>query len=251
MSTASDEAYRGNSSEELQDPLRTPNYFPSHTLQGLYLTRKELDYASELLRRARQDEKVQFFEAAFKKTDVPTLEHSQRLAFLAPILASRIGYTALSDELYDLTVGAYLHDVGKLHPEVNSRLYEAGKPSKENWAHIQQHPRYGVEHERMQDANSVVRGLTGFHHMYKRYDPYGAPLEAVPLGERNIELEMALATVDAYDAIRSARIYSRTIPSATEALQLVRKELVVPPQYMSHLGSIVLGPEISYEPQER
>ncbi len=143
---------------------------------------------------------VRSLAAAVDIRDGYTHTHSKLVSELAAAVARRRGLTAA--EVGRVSVGALLHDVGKIGIP-DAILTKAGSLSPEEWACIQEHPLLGKQILEQAPELTDVTPLV-LHHQ-ERYDGTGYPDrlsgEAIPLGARII------AAADAYHAIISDRPY--------------------------------------------
>jgi putative nucleotidyltransferase with HDIG domain len=129
-----------------------------------------------------------------------TQEHSRLVSELTDDIARRIGLP--SGDVARISVGALLHDVGKIGVP-DAILAKEGHLSDEEWECIREHPELGKRIvEQAPELMDVVPLV--FHHQ-ERWDGTGYPEhlqgEDIPLGARII------AAADAYHAMRSDRPY--------------------------------------------
>ena len=141
--------------------------------------------------------------------------HSVAVCKTALRLAEELGVAA--DELPGVTLGALMHDIGKVF--VDGRLL--GKPvalSRAELETIRLHPQLGEALLAPTVSHTTVLGIVRWHH--ERWDGGGYPdrLEgpATPLGVRIV------ATADAFVAMRESRAY-RESRSLDEALDELRR----------------------------
>ncbi len=157
---------------------------------------------------------VRSLAAAVDIRDRYTHSHSQFVSALAQAVARHMGLA--SSLINEVTIGALLHDVGKIGVP-DAILTKEGSLTQEEWESIRQHPVLGKTIiEQAPELRSVVPLV--LHHQ-ERYDGTGYPSrlkgEDIPLGARII------AAADAYHAIRSDRPYrsGRTHDEAIPELQ--------------------------------
>lgn len=119
-------------------------------------------------------------------------------------------------EIQNLTVGALLHDIGKI--EVSREvLNKTGKLTEEEWFAIRQHPVWGADMIRPISSLSDAVDIVQYHH--ENFDGTGYPYrikgEEIPLGAR------ILRVADSFDAMTSNRPYKRifTFQEALEEIQ--------------------------------
>lgn len=153
---------------------------------------------------------VRSLAAAVDVRDGYTHEHSRLVSELSAAIARRIGLT--STEVSRISVGAMLHDVGKIGVP-DAILAKEGGLSPEEWTSIRQHPLLGKQI--MEQAPELTDVVPLVLHHQERWDGNGYPQhlrgDEIPLGARII------AAADAYHAIRSDRPYrsGRTHREAT------------------------------------
>ncbi|MEL6795920.1 MAG: HD domain-containing phosphohydrolase [Planctomycetota bacterium] len=150
--------------------------------------------------------------------DAATAAHTWRVTLYARTLAESVGITG--DRLRRLTVGAALHDIGKVDIE-DAVLRKADSLNDEEFEVMRRHPVLG--HDRLvsmgvDDAETLA--LVRSHH--ERWDGLGYPDglkgEAIPLVARY------LAVVDVFDAMTSIRPYRESVgeAAAERALEIIR-----------------------------
>ena len=157
---------------------------------------------------------VRSLAAAVDIRDGYTHEHSRLVSELSAAVARTIGLA--STDVARITVGAILHDVGKIGVP-DAILAKEGSLSTEEWECIRQHPVLGKQI--MEQAPELTDVVPLVLHHQERWDGTGYPQrlrgEDIPLGARII------AAADAYHAIRSDRPYrsGRTHREATGELR--------------------------------
>jgi diguanylate cyclase (GGDEF)-like protein/putative nucleotidyltransferase with HDIG domain len=143
---------------------------------------------------------VRSLAAAVDIRDGYTRKHSHLVSELAGAVARRIGLSAT--EVGRISVGALLHDVGKIGIP-DAILTKEGGLSPEEWDCIREHPVLGKQILEQAPELTDVTPLV-LHHQ-ERYDGTGYPEklqgDTIPLGARII------AAADAYHAIISDRPY--------------------------------------------
>jgi two-component system, cell cycle response regulator len=142
------------------------------------------------------------------------LEHGVNVAVLATGVCRRLGVTA--SPARSIAHAALLHDVGKLAIPATV-LDHPGPLSHRERALMRDHPIVG---ERMLRRTPGLEGLAPLvRHSHERWDGQGYPDRlhghAIPLGARII------AVCDAWDAMRTERVYSAAQPF-DEALDALR-----------------------------
>lgn len=195
-----------------------------------------------------------------KTADDYTFQHSVGVCALLTAFAKVLELNRQT--LFDIGIGALLHDIGKMRipPEI---LNKPGQLSEAEFAEIKRHVAYG--REVIGDAPWVSKtALNVLEHHHERYDGSGYPArlrgtEISPVGQM-------VAIVDVYDALTSERIYHRAMAPA-EALRKLREwgryhfneELVAhfirslgiyPVRTVVHLESGLLGIVIDQNPAD-
>ena len=156
-----------------------------------------------------------FLSLAWKRYE--TMQHSMRVAAYATLLGRAYGLQF--DPLWNLRLGALLHDIGKIAVPRNV-LMKPGPLDAKEWQVMRTHPQIGFQllaaFPGMQDAAQVV------HCHHEHYDGSGYPRglrgEEIPLGAR------LFSVVDAVDAITSTRPYrlAQPLEAACEELRRFR-----------------------------
>ena len=141
--------------------------------------------------------------------------HSKRVARISTLLARKLGCSL--EEIEIIGTGALLHDIGKIGIP-DAILLKAGPLTPEERAVMKMHPHIGyniikagpglepaseivLEHQERYDGQGYPRGLRG---------------EEISLGAR------IFAVADAYDAIRSPRVYSPARSAAAAREEILR-----------------------------
>jgi HD-GYP domain-containing protein (c-di-GMP phosphodiesterase class II) len=146
------------------------------------------------------DPLVHRFVAALDAKDPITRDHVVRSAQLAALVAGELGLAF--DQLSQVTLGAILHDVGKLNVP-DAVLNKPGRLNDAEYDIIKRHP---IDGEALVDGSPALAGLGPIirgHH--ERVDGNGYPDalagDAIPIGARIV------AVCDAYDAMSNTRQY--------------------------------------------
>ncbi|MBL7077855.1 MAG: HD domain-containing protein, partial [Kiritimatiellae bacterium] len=143
-----------------------------------------------------------------------TGKHSKRVRELAVALAQELGLT--SEEQETVASGAFLHNIGKIAIPDNI-LLKPGPLTDEEWAIMKTHSQTGYDILRssqfLQDTAQVV-----YQH-HEHWDgsgyPQGLKEEDICMGAR------IFAVIDAYDAMRSERVYRKAIPHRDAVEEIV------------------------------
>ncbi|HVG30288.1 MAG TPA: HD domain-containing phosphohydrolase [Pyrinomonadaceae bacterium] len=169
----------------------------------------------EVERRARENRKlyedlralyrntVRAFAIAIDCKDKYTQGHSERVGKYTEIIARELGWG--EEEVEDIAIGGYLHDVGKLVVErdiINSPHRIDAKQSSE----LNRHPAAGFEIlSPLHQIDDVIPTVARYHH--ERIDgrgyPEGLTGEQIPLCAKIV------AAADSFDAMTTDRTYKR------------------------------------------
>lgn len=180
----------------------------------LALSAQNLRLLEEL--RETFDSSMAAMASAVEARDGYTNLHCRRLAAFSAIMAQRLGLGA--EEIRAITLGALLHDVGKIGI-CDAVLNKPGRFSPEERALMMEHPQIGV------NIVGPVRGLseTTLHcvlHHHERWDGQGYPKglagNEIPLAARIVSV------VDVWDALSSERPYKKAFPQE-KVLALLQK----------------------------
>lgn len=138
-----------------------------------------------------------------RKKDEYLLEHSMNVSVLMGVLARSLGYR--DQELHDLVLGAFLHDVGKTRVP-DSILHNPGKLNPQEWEEMKRHVNYGMDIlNTMANLPELSTRVCSQHHEHMNGSGY-------PLGLPGSDISLAGrmgAVVDVYDAITSDRVYHK------------------------------------------
>jgi HD-GYP domain-containing protein (c-di-GMP phosphodiesterase class II) len=168
---------------------------------------KELESEVRELRSAL----VCSFNQLLDLRDLNTGVHSTRLAEWGLRVARDLG--VVESSMYDLEMGALLHDIGKIGVP-DQILNKPGRLTSEEFEFVKRHPEFGW---------TVIRKLPGLEqtslyvlHHHENFDGSGYPAglkgSEIPVGSRIISV------IDAFDAMVSSRPYRKGLPLA-EALR--------------------------------
>jgi HD-GYP domain-containing protein (c-di-GMP phosphodiesterase class II) len=116
-----------------------------------------------------------------------------------------------------LTLGALLHDIGKIHVP-NAILYKPGKLSAEQMLRMRNHPQYGRRTlSGMEFLEGASRVVTQHH---EKWDGSGYPLG---LAGKEIDRKARIVAVaDAFDAMTSDRVYHAGGSCEAAAAEVIR-----------------------------
>ncbi|WP_407312600.1 HD-GYP domain-containing protein [Desulfosporosinus sp. SB140] len=141
----------------------------------------------------------------FKEHDYSTYVHAVNVAILSTLTARELGYKGR--RLRYLTMGAILHDIGKI--KVPREILNKPGPLNEHEVKIiKQHP---LEGEAMlREADVLPSILCSIRQHHERWDGKGYP---DGLSGSNIHLDaQIIAVTDVYDALTADRPYRNALP---------------------------------------
>ncbi|MFG3194956.1 HD-GYP domain-containing protein [Streptomyces sp. NPDC048208] len=165
--------------------------------------------------RAAHQATIRALVQAVDIKDGYTRGHSERVGQASVMIARQLG---MDDERVEvLRFAGILHDVGKLG--VPTRLLRKDGPlTPEERRIIELHPEYG--HEMTRGIAFLGEARAAILHHHERLDgsgyPYGLAGTQIP------ECARVVAVADAFDAMTSARSYSRARPVETAVAELER-----------------------------
>ena len=175
-------------------------------------TRMARERADQL--ETMSEETVQTLALSIDAKDRYTNGHSTRVALYAAALAARIGLP--EEECLALRREALLHDVGKIGIP-DAVLNKPGRLTEPEFDTIKDHASIGGRI--LERSESLLGAADVARHHHERWDgggyPSGLAGEAIPLHARIV------AVADAYDAMRSDRIYRQGLSS-----EVIRSELL-------------------------
>lgn len=146
--------------------------------------------------------------------DSYTKGHSVRVAEYSALLAKRLGWG--EENVQNLKYVALLHDIGKVGIPDNI-LNKPGRLSESEFNIIKSHTTIGGEI--LKDIETIAGVDEGAKYHHERYDGKGYPCGFA--GEHIPEVARIICVADAYDAMRSKRIYRDSL-----SLDVIRQELV-------------------------
>jgi len=174
---------------------------------------------------------------AMEAKDVYLRGHSQRVAELAAAMAEELGLDA--DTVESVRLAGRLHDVGKIGIR-ESVLNKPGALSVEEFAHIKDHVRIGMEI--LSPLRHIGAALTFVQDHHEHWDGNGYPNrvagEQISIGGR------ILVAADAYDALTSRRAYREPM-SPVDTVSYLRQlaGTLVDPRVFKALEVVVSRPQ--------
>jgi response regulator RpfG family c-di-GMP phosphodiesterase len=134
--------------------------------------------------------------------------HARRVSFYAGLLAERMSLKA--DELEEVRVAAFLHDLGKVGVPTDL-LLRAGALDSNERAIVEQHPAIG---ERLVKPLAIPNAIaSAIRHHHEWWDGTGYP-DGLK-GEEIPRTSRLISVVDAFDAMSSERPYRRALARST------------------------------------
>lgn len=154
---------------------------------------------------------------AVEQKDGYTADHCQRIMKLSLMVGE---YMSLpSNALYELNLGSFFHDLGKVRiPQ--SILGKPSSLSKEEWEIMKKHTIYG---RHMLEETNLPYLKTAAHIVEQHHERYNGT--GYPYGLNGNEISMGgaiVAVVDSFDAMTTDRVYQKG-RSKDEALSEIRK----------------------------
>ncbi len=151
----------------------------------------------------------------FRSYDDYLHTHSVNVGILTAVFARTLG-SFNSDELRDITLGAFLHDIGQ--GRIDHRLLEKeGKLDTAEMQKVKRHPQLGYEMLKgLERTKVVVLQSVLFHH--EKFDNngyYELPYENLPSYPKIISI------CDTYDALTSKRPYRKEPLGAVAAMKAI------------------------------
>ena len=186
----------------------------SNLAKNIVISKEVLSSVNDIL-----DELLNKSDIVVNLTDIRlyddyTFAHSVNVCVLALVTGIALGYNR--KKLYNLGLGAMLHDIGKVMVPKDV-LNKPTKLTKEEFEIIKNHPKWGYELLKDKfEINSIVRAIVYQHH--ERWDGSGYPRGLK--GNQIYELAQVTGLVDMYDAITADRVYRKAMP-AHEAFELI------------------------------
>lgn len=138
-----------------------------------------------------------------RKHDDYTFAHSINVCALSTLIGSLCGYS--SKMLYELSLGALLHDVGKTQIPLKI-LNKPASLTNDEFELVKAHSEIGFELLRHTKSFSVVPMHAAFQH-HEKYDGSGYPRRLA--GKDIHEYARIVAIADVYDALTSDRAYKK------------------------------------------
>lgn len=227
-------------------------YLNFQTLNNMaYMSIKHLDVndvsrcASVLVNSLKTDENSLLLNMLYEY-DEGTYTHSTNVASLALTCAIKSGFSLR--ELYLLSFGSLIHDIGKTKIDVGI-INKCGKLSDDEYKEMKKHPEYGFE---ILDAEgdkipSAVKQIVLQHH--ENHDGTGYPRK---LKDFHIyKLARLVHIADCYEALCAKRPYKDALPRAmVREFMITKAENMFDPimlrKFLSIIPMYLIGEEIEY-----
>ena len=154
-----------------------------------------------------------------KDFDEYTFTHSVNVCIFSVVIGQRLGLDKL--ELYELGLGALLHDIGKMRMD-NEVINKAGGLNDAEWAQLKEHPTEGllILFQMGGFADMPYRQMLMAYEHHMKLDQSGYPANRRP---RRVSLfSRIVAVADGFDAGTSIRSYQYTPWPPDEVLKEMR-----------------------------
>lgn len=152
-----------------------------------------------------------------EEKDGYTADHCQRIKDLSMLVGDKLGL--LPNQMYELNLGAFLHDIGKVKVPENI-LGKPGSLTPEEWSIMKLHTVFGREMLQQSPIPNLVSAAAIVEQHHERIDGSG-----YPHGLRGSEIlvgSLIVAVVDSFDAMTTDRVYKKG-RSKEEALAEIEK----------------------------
>lgn len=170
--------------------------------------------AKEILDQLMSSKNLLINLVDIKSMDNYTYQHCVNVAILSLVMGIRLQYNTY--QLYELCMGALLHDIGKVFVP-KEIILKPGKLTTAELDSIQQHPRLGYNYVKdSYDVPGASKVIILQHH--EKADGGGYPDGRT--AEATHPFSKVVAIADVYDALTSDRPYRRAL-SPSEALEYI------------------------------
>jgi putative nucleotidyltransferase with HDIG domain len=159
---------------------------------------------------------VRVLVSTIEAKDPYTHGHTERVAQYAVGIAKAMEFS--QDEIQTIQLGAFLHDIGKLHTS-DSILHKPGALTEEEWRLVKAHPVRGAQ--MLQGVKFLEKATDLVRHHHERVDGKG-----YPDGLRGDEITVGAKIVnvaDAFDAMTTERPYRAGLSMDQAIAQLEEK----------------------------
>jgi putative nucleotidyltransferase with HDIG domain len=159
---------------------------------------------------------VRVLVSTIEAKDPYTHGHTERVAQYSVGIAKAMDFS--QDEIQTIQLGAFLHDIGKLHTS-DSILHKPGALTDEEWRLVKAHPVRGAQ--MLQGVKFLEKATDLVRHHHERVDGKG-----YPDGLRGDEITIGAKIVnvaDAFDAMTTERPYRAGLTTEQAVAQLTEK----------------------------
>lgn len=155
---------------------------------------------------------------AVEEKDGYTADHCQRIMQLSMKVGELLGLS--SEELYQLQMGSFLHDVGKTKIP-DGILNKPARLTPDEFELMKKHALYGGEILRNSGLEILIEAAIIVEQHHERFNGSG-----YPYGLKGDEISLfssIVAVTDSFDAMTSVRVYSQG-RSKEEAIEEIKRE---------------------------
>lgn len=203
--------------------------------------------------RLLEEESLLLGITVIKDYDDYTYQHSVNVSILSMAIGLRLGMT--KKDIAQLGLAALFHDLGKIGvpPKI---LNKPSSLTDKEMDIMKKHPLWGFKtilKIKGLDYNSIRAGIVAFEH-HLGNDMSGYPQLSHPMKKDTFSKIVSIA--DQYDAMTSARVYSRTPLAPDKALRIIvqkiGKELdpYITKVFINMVGVYPIGSLVSFDTQE-
>ena len=212
LTTVSMTQYHESTLVEIEYTKRLNAEVEKQTKVAVEQSRVATERADQLLKLT--EEMVQTLAKTIDAKDKYTNGHSFRVSEYAVMLARRLGWS--DEEINDLKRESLLHDIGKIGIP-DAVLNKPGRLTDEEFNTIKGHATIGKTILEGIDGMKSAADAAAYHH--ERYDGHGYP---EGLAGKDIPAHARIISIaDAFDAMRSDRVYRKGLDDDT-----IRRELI-------------------------
>jgi response regulator RpfG family c-di-GMP phosphodiesterase len=190
-------------------PIKKAVFFLAKTdTEFLYVSsRPVFHHYSEIIKEMME------LTVSVEQKDGYTADHCSRIMKYSMLVGEKINLS--SNELYDLNLGSFLHDIGKTKVPINI-LNKPSKLTNDEWEVMKKHTIFGRQVLEKTKLPSLISASHIVEQHHERFNGNG-----YPYGFKGIEINIGaaiVAVVDSYDAMTTNRVYSNGRPKE-DALQ--------------------------------
>jgi HD-GYP domain-containing protein (c-di-GMP phosphodiesterase class II) len=203
--------------------------------------------------RLLEEESLLLGLTVLKDYDDYTYHHSVNVSILSMAIGLRLGMSKKA--IAQLGLAALFHDLGKIHvpPEI---LNKPSSLSDQEMDVIKHHSLWGLKTMlkiKGLDHNSIRASIVAFEH-HISYDTSGYPKLRYSIRQDLYSKIVAIA--DQYDAMTSARVYSRTPLAPDKALRIMIQKMskdldpYITKVFINMVGVYPIGSLVAFDTQE-